>query len=97
MVAVSSESIVCCIGSVTLESLIFNIKAFRKHSAMSMRRRAKKIEISAPTNFVHRIHAGYDPSTGEYHGLPKVTRLFELITPSFRYLCYRELVSYDFG
>uniref|UniRef100_F1KS32 non-specific serine/threonine protein kinase n=1 Tax=Ascaris suum TaxID=6253 RepID=F1KS32_ASCSU len=38
---------------------------------MSMRRRAKKIEISAPTNFVHRIHAGYDPSTGEYHGLPK--------------------------
>uniref|UniRef100_A0A183URG7 non-specific serine/threonine protein kinase n=1 Tax=Toxocara canis TaxID=6265 RepID=A0A183URG7_TOXCA len=39
--------------------------------AMSMRKRPKKVEISAPMNFEHRIHAGFDPSTGQYHGLPK--------------------------
>ncbi|KHN74614.1 Serine/threonine-protein kinase PAK mbt [Toxocara canis] len=38
---------------------------------MSMRKRPKKVEISAPMNFEHRIHAGFDPSTGQYHGLPK--------------------------
>ncbi|VDN21388.1 unnamed protein product [Gongylonema pulchrum] len=38
---------------------------------MSMRRRPKKTDISLPSNFEHRYHAGYDPITGQYHGLPK--------------------------
>lgn len=29
------------------------------------------MEISAPMDFEHRIHAGFDPATGQYHGLPK--------------------------
>ncbi|VDN06194.1 unnamed protein product [Thelazia callipaeda] len=38
---------------------------------MSMRKRTKKLNISMPTNFEHRYHAGYDPVTGQYYGLPK--------------------------
>ncbi|GMS77900.1 hypothetical protein PENTCL1PPCAC_75 [Pristionchus entomophagus] len=38
---------------------------------MSMRRRLKKSEIGTPTDFQHRIHAGFDPATGQYSGLPK--------------------------
>ncbi|GMT08872.1 hypothetical protein PFISCL1PPCAC_169 [Pristionchus fissidentatus] len=38
---------------------------------MSMRRRLKKSEIGTPTDFQHRIHAGFDPNTGQYSGLPK--------------------------
>ncbi|XGW06617.1 hypothetical protein V3C99_016722 [Haemonchus contortus] len=37
----------------------------------SMRRKLRKSEISTPTNFEHRIHAGYDARTGMYTGLPK--------------------------
>ncbi|KAJ1369798.1 Serine/threonine-protein kinase PAK 2 [Parelaphostrongylus tenuis] len=37
----------------------------------SMRKKLKKSEISTPSNFEHRIHAGYDPRTGTYTGLPK--------------------------
>ncbi|WKY08985.1 hypothetical protein Q1695_001837 [Nippostrongylus brasiliensis] len=36
-----------------------------------MRKKLKKSEISTPSNFEHRIHAGYDPRTGMYTGLPK--------------------------
>uniref|UniRef100_A0A1I8ARQ6 non-specific serine/threonine protein kinase n=1 Tax=Steinernema glaseri TaxID=37863 RepID=A0A1I8ARQ6_9BILA len=35
------------------------------------RHRVKKADISKPLNFEHRIHAGYDPRTGTYSGLPK--------------------------
>ncbi|TKR60729.1 hypothetical protein L596_027931 [Steinernema carpocapsae] len=37
----------------------------------SARRRIRKVDISRPQNFEHRIHAGYDPKTGTYSGLPK--------------------------
>ncbi|CAB3397587.1 unnamed protein product [Caenorhabditis bovis] len=37
----------------------------------SLRRKVKKTEISTPSNFEHRIHAGYDSRTGSYTGLPK--------------------------
>lgn len=37
----------------------------------SMRKKLKKSEISTPSNFEHRIHAGYDARTGTYTGLPK--------------------------
>ncbi|KAK6757652.1 hypothetical protein RB195_015455 [Necator americanus] len=37
----------------------------------SMRKKLKKSEISTPSNFEHRIHAGYDARTGMYTGLPK--------------------------
>ena len=35
-------------------------------------RKSKKVDISAPMNFEHRIHAGFDPKTGTYTGLPLV-------------------------
>ncbi|CAD6193148.1 unnamed protein product [Caenorhabditis auriculariae] len=38
---------------------------------LSLRRKVKKTEISSPSNFEHRIHAGYDARTGTYTGLPK--------------------------
>ena len=31
----------------------------------------KKIEISTPTNFEHRVHTGYDALQGEFVDLPK--------------------------
>uniref|UniRef100_A0A1I7V4R9 non-specific serine/threonine protein kinase n=1 Tax=Caenorhabditis tropicalis TaxID=1561998 RepID=A0A1I7V4R9_9PELO len=37
----------------------------------SLRRKVKKSEISTPSNFEHRIHAGFDTRTGTYTGLPK--------------------------
>ncbi|PIC26844.1 hypothetical protein B9Z55_019295 [Caenorhabditis nigoni] len=37
----------------------------------SLRRKVKKSEISTPSNFEHRIHAGFDARTGTYTGLPK--------------------------
>ena len=41
-----------------------------------MRKKLKKSEISTPSNFEHRIHAGYDPKTGLYTGLPRVMQDF---------------------
>ncbi|CAA98433.2 Serine/threonine-protein kinase pak-2 [Caenorhabditis elegans] len=37
----------------------------------SLRRKVKKSEISTPSNFEHRIHAGFDARSGTYTGLPK--------------------------
>ncbi|CAJ0950084.1 unnamed protein product, partial [Mesorhabditis belari] len=37
----------------------------------SYRKKLKKEDISTPTNFEHRIHAGYNSGTGQYTGLPK--------------------------
>lgn len=31
----------------------------------------KKIEISSPSNFEHRVHTGYDALQGEFTDLPK--------------------------
>eukprot|EP00051_Salpingoeca_urceolata_P031750 m.12841 g.12841 ORF g.12841 m.12841 type:complete len:502 (-) comp4367_c0_seq2:328-1833(-) len=30
----------------------------------------KKVDISAPLDFVHEVHVGFDPDTGEFSGLP---------------------------
>ncbi|VDM10215.1 unnamed protein product [Wuchereria bancrofti] len=51
---------------------------------MSIRRRTKKVDISMPTNFEHRYHAGFDPVTGQYHGLPKQWQAIIGITPNRR-------------
>ncbi|XP_066533329.1 serine/threonine-protein kinase PAK 6b isoform X2 [Hoplias malabaricus] len=34
------------------------------------RKKKKKVEISAPKNFEHRVHTSYDPARGCYVGLP---------------------------
>uniref|UniRef100_A0A0R3RH68 non-specific serine/threonine protein kinase n=1 Tax=Elaeophora elaphi TaxID=1147741 RepID=A0A0R3RH68_9BILA len=54
------------------------------HKKMSIRRRAKKVDISMPTNFEHRYHAGFDPVTGQYHGLPKQWQAIIGIAPNRR-------------
>uniref|UniRef100_A0A8R1XWR7 non-specific serine/threonine protein kinase n=1 Tax=Onchocerca volvulus TaxID=6282 RepID=A0A8R1XWR7_ONCVO len=51
---------------------------------MSIRRRTRKVDISMPTNFEHRYHAGFDPVTGQYHGLPKQWQAIIGITPNRR-------------
>uniref|UniRef100_A0A915PZ84 non-specific serine/threonine protein kinase n=1 Tax=Setaria digitata TaxID=48799 RepID=A0A915PZ84_9BILA len=51
---------------------------------MSIRRRTKKVDISMPINFEHRYHAGFDPVTGQYHGLPKQWQAILGITPNRR-------------
>jgi hypothetical protein len=33
-------------------------------------KKKKKIEISAPSNFQHRVHTGFDPSNNKFVGLP---------------------------
>ncbi|MCP9262490.1 Serine/threonine-protein kinase PAK mbt [Dirofilaria immitis] len=51
---------------------------------MSIRRRTRKVDISMPINFEHRYHAGFDPVTGQYHGLPKQWQAIIGITPNRR-------------
>ena len=34
-------------------------------------KKKKKIEISAPSNFQHRVHTGFDNSSNKFVGLPK--------------------------
>ncbi|KAM3717943.1 Serine/threonine-protein kinase PAK [Dirofilaria immitis] len=58
-----------------------NIDVFKK---MSIRRRTRKVDISMPINFEHRYHAGFDPVTGQYHGLPKQWQAIIGITPNRR-------------
>lgn len=41
-------------------------------------KRKKRPDISAPMNFEHRIHAGFDPNTNQFTGLPKV-RKYDLL------------------
>lgn len=31
----------------------------------------RKVDISAPLDFVHEVHVGFDPDTGEFSGLPE--------------------------
>ncbi len=45
------------------------------------RRRKKRPEISAPMNFEHRIHAGFDSRSGSYTGLPRQWQSIIGITP----------------
>eukprot|EP01137_Pigoraptor_chileana_P036325 Opistho-2@31714 len=33
--------------------------------------KAKKLQISGPTDFVHEVHVGFDPDSGEFTGLPQ--------------------------
>lgn len=59
---------------------------------MSIRRKPRKVEISNPMNFEHRIHAGFDPVTGQYHGLPKVE--FCKFNTLFVYIVYNNIFHY---
>ena len=34
-------------------------------------KKKKKIDISAPSNFQHRVHTGFDSNNGKFVGLPK--------------------------
>ena len=34
-------------------------------------KKKKKIDISAPSNFQHRVHTGFDSDNGKFVGLPK--------------------------
>lgn len=34
-------------------------------------KKKKKIEISAPSNFQHRVHTGFDNTANKFVGLPK--------------------------
>ncbi len=34
-------------------------------------KKKKKIEISAPSNFQHRVHTGFDNSSNKFVGLPR--------------------------
>ncbi|XP_033367640.1 serine/threonine-protein kinase PAK 4, partial [Parus major] len=34
-------------------------------------KKKKRVEISAPSNFEHRVHTGYDPSEQRFTGLPR--------------------------
>ncbi|KAF8382531.1 pak-2 [Pristionchus pacificus] len=53
-------------------AVLVNVDVDIVQPKMSMRRsRLRKEEIGTPTDFQHRIHAGYDPATGQYSGLPK--------------------------
>ena len=38
---------------------------------MLFNKKKSKLEISAPTNFQHRVHTGYDNKTQKFIGLPK--------------------------
>jgi hypothetical protein len=37
---------------------------------MPFGRKKKKLEISSPTNFEHRVHTGFDRQQGVFVGLP---------------------------
>ena len=44
-----------------------------RHSPVKMfksKRKSKKLEISAPTNFCHRVHTDFDERQNKYVGLP---------------------------
>lgn len=38
---------------------------------MSLIRRKKKVNISSPSNFIHRVHTGFDSESKQFVGLPK--------------------------
>ena len=38
---------------------------------MFSKKKSKKLDISAPTNFQHRVHTGYDDHSNKFVGLPK--------------------------
>lgn len=40
------------------------------------RKSLKKSDISRPSHFEHRIHADFDPLTGDIRGLPLVSFFF---------------------
>lgn len=47
-------------------------KKFRLFGSSSKADRpsVRKVDISAPLDFVHEVHVGFDPGTGEFSGLP---------------------------
>ena len=41
---------------------------------MSLIKRKKKLKISSPSNFVHRVHTGHDVASNTWTGLPRQWR-----------------------
>ena len=41
------------------------------HRSGMFSKKKKKVEISAPSNFQHRVHTGFDNSAHKFVGLPK--------------------------
>ena len=61
---------------------------------MFSKKKSKKLDISAPTNFQHRVHTGYDDKSNKFLGkafkqgiqntqLGTQTKIFLLASPSF--------------
>lgn len=44
---------------------------FRGTGKKDERVSVRKVDISAPLDFVHEVHVGFDPDTGEFSGLPE--------------------------
>ncbi len=65
-------------GVVPALSMLLPVVSFRSHrlsaavAVVMFRRRKKKrrLQISAPQDFQHRVHTSFDPASGRYVGLP---------------------------
>ena len=45
-------------------------------------KKKKKVDISAPSNFQHRVHTGFDNSSNKFVGLPKQWASLVVDTPA---------------
>lgn len=55
-----------CISNVN----VFGLSGFQRSSSMFGKKK-KRLEISAPSNFEHRVHTGFDPREQKFTGLPQ--------------------------
>ena len=53
---------------------IQKLQSQRHHYNMSLIKRKKKLKISPPSNFVHKVHTGYDIVSNTFTGLPRQWR-----------------------
>lgn len=51
-------------------TLVFGLSGFQGFSSMFGKKK-KRLEISAPSNFEHRVHTGFDPREQKFTGLPQ--------------------------
>ncbi|XP_032998739.1 serine/threonine-protein kinase PAK 5 isoform X2 [Lacerta agilis] len=61
----SRETLLCC--GVTSEGIFDNKQGF----STMFGKKKKKLEISGPSNFEHRVHTGFDPREQKFTGLPQ--------------------------
>lgn len=66
---------------------IFTFLNYQKVKMFSKKR--PRVQISAPLNFEHRIHTGYDPTKNSYSGLPAQWNNV-VDTPSHKYTSFSE-------